>query len=137
MAVNAYVDETHAQAASAAAETTVEVSADEGIQVTAHVMADSPIEVQTAEQPPATASVDPVTVIPEVSYWSSIMDKPFNTVDGETLSTEGGVLRFKTGSYEDLSDLPSIEGIKLVDDKTFAELGMEECSILDIEKMFT
>ena len=83
-----------------------------------------------------TASVNPIQLVPTESNWEKINDKPFETVDEETLSTEGGVLRFRTGSYEDLSDLPSIEGVKLVDDKSFEDLGMEECSILSIEKMF-
>lgn len=69
--------------------------------------------------------------------WEEVEDKPFETVDDETLSTEDGVLKFKMGSYKQLTDRPSIEGVTLEDNKTFAELGMEECSILDIEKMFS
>lgn len=82
------------------------------------------------------ATPSPYHLIPTNSDWNAVTNKPFETVDGKTLSTEGGVLRFKTASYKDLTGKPSIEGVSLVDDKTFAELGMQECSMLDIEKMF-
>ena len=105
--------------------------------IKAYVSKDMPIIANAASDSPHTAQIPPTVTIPTSRTWDEVSDKPFNTVDSETLSTEGGVLRFKTASYENLSDLPSIEGVKLVDDKTFEELGMEECSILDIEKMFT
>ena len=71
------------------------------------------------------------------SDWEQIENKPFETVDNETLSTTGGVLKFKMGSYNDLTDLPSIEDVTLKGNKTFADFGMDECSILEIEKMFS
>ena len=88
-------------------------------------------------------SSDPITadinkhVLVKGSDWEQIENKPFETVDDETLSTVGGVLKFKMGSYNDLTDTPSIEDVTLKGNKTFADLGMEECSILDIEKMFS
>lgn len=69
--------------------------------------------------------------------WSDVLNKPFSSVDKEQFSTDSGVLRFKTISYNDLKDKPSIEGVPLVKDKSFADLGLEEASILDIEKMFS
>lgn len=38
--------------------------------------------------------------------------------------------------YEKLQHLPSIEGVELRGNKTFAELGMEECSNIDIDSLF-
>ena len=110
MAINAYVSDSSS---------TISVHASDGVSAT------------------HTANVNPIQLVPTNSDWATITNKPFDAVDDKTLSTEGGVLRFKTGSYESLSDLPSIEGVQLVDDKTFADLGMEECSILSIEKMFS
>ena len=85
---------------------------------------------------PITAHVDNDILI-KGSDWEQIENKPFETVDDETLSIDGGVLKFKMGSYNDLIDHPSIEKVELKGDKTFADFGMEECSILDIEKMFS
>ena len=104
--------------------------------IKAYVSKGLPIVANAASDSPHTAQTSSMVTIPISRTWDEVSEKPFKTVDGETLSTEGGVLRFKTGSYEDLTDIPSIEGVKLVDDKSFEELGMEECSILDIEKMF-
>lgn len=95
--------------------------------INAYVARDSPIE----------AKVNPIQAIPTSSKWETITNKPFETVDDETLSTEDGILKFKMGSYKQLTDRPSIEDVTLKGNKTFAELGMEECSILDIEKMFS
>lgn len=136
MAINVYTETVQAQAASTSAGTTAAAIADDTAQVTAYPLIQHDVSALTDSTDQVTANSDPTKIVPEASYWSSIMDKPFNTVDGETLSTEGGVLRFKTGSYKDLTDKPSIEGVALVDDKSFEELGLTECSILDIEKMF-
>lgn len=84
---------------------------------------------------PVTANLDRNINI-KSSDWEGVTNKPFDTVDEDTLSTEDGVLKFKTGSYNQLTNHPSIEDVTLKGNKTFAELGMEECSILDIEKMF-
>ena len=105
--------------------------------IKAYVSKNMPIIANAASDSPHTVQMTPTSIVPINSRWGDIENKPFDTVDDKTLSTEDGVLRFKTASYEDLTDLPSIEGVKLVHDKTFEELGMEECSILDIEKMFT
>lgn len=69
--------------------------------------------------------------------WDKVKNKPFDSVDEETLDTTDGVLRFRTASYESLIDLPSIENIELKGNKNFEDLGLQECSILDIERMFT
>lgn len=104
--------------------------------INAYVSEDVPITASAMSDSTHTAQVTPIAIVSVSRTWNEVSEKPFETVDNETLSTEGGVLRFKTGSYEDLTDIPSIEGVKLIDNKTFEELGMEECSILDIEKMF-
>lgn len=102
-----------------------------------YVTSAEPITAKVSSASPASASMNPTSIVPLSSAWANIEDKPFESVDGETLAVSNGVLHFKTGSYKDLSNLPSIEGMALVDDKSFEELGMKECSILDIEKMFT
>ena len=104
--------------------------------IKAYVSKDMPIIANAASDSPHTVQMTPTSIVPINSRWGDIENKPFDTVDEKTLSTEGGVLRFKTGSYDDLTDKPSIEGVSLADNKTFAELGMQECSMLDIEKMF-
>lgn len=43
---------------------------------------------------------------------------------------------FGTKDYEQLKNLPQIEGVTLVKNKTFSELGMEECSNQDIINLF-
>lgn len=105
--------------------------------INAYVTRDPPIVAALADDGSVAAKLNPIQFVPTSSEWDTITDKPFETVDDETLSTEGGVLKFKSGSYKQLTDRPSIEGVTLEDNKTFAQLGMEECSILDIEKMFS
>ena len=95
------------------------------------------INAYMTKNSPIEAKLNSIQFVPTGSDWSIIINKPFETVDDETLSTEDGTLKFKMGSYNQLTDHPSIEGVTLEDNKTFAELGMEECSILDIEKMFS
>lgn len=41
-----------------------------------------------------------------------------------------------TSDYQKLINKPKIEGIELIGDKTFNELGLEECSNEDILAMF-
>ena len=41
-----------------------------------------------------------------------------------------------TSDYERLINKPKIEGVELIGDKTFDELGLEECSNEDILAMF-
>lgn len=41
-----------------------------------------------------------------------------------------------TSDYEKLINKPKIEGVELIGDKTFNELGLEECSNEDILAMF-
>ena len=41
-----------------------------------------------------------------------------------------------TKDYERLKNLPQIEGITLIKNKTFTELGMTECSNQDIINLF-
>lgn len=43
---------------------------------------------------------------------------------------------FGTSDYERLKNLPQIEGITLIKNKTFTELGMTECSNQDIINLF-
>lgn len=102
-----------------------------------YVTSAEPITAKVSSASPASASMTPTSIVPLSSAWANIEDKPFESVDGETLAVSSGVLHFKTGSYEALSDLPSIEGVKLIDDRKLDELGVEECSILDIEKLFS
>ena len=96
----------------------------------------SPITAHLSGEEQYTADVNKNVLVKGVD-WTDIESKPFETVDDETLSTVGGVLKFKMGSYNDLTDTPSIEDVALKGNKTFADLGMNECSILDIEKMFS
>ena len=102
-----------------------------------YVTSAEPITAKVAPDSPTSANMNPTSIIPLSNNWQSIEDKPFESVDGETLAVSNGVLHFKTGSYEALSDLPSIEGVTLIDDRKLDELGIEECSILDIEKLFS
>ena len=94
------------------------------------------IEAHILSASPITANVNNENLI-KGDAWKDIENKPFDSVDNKTLSTTGGVLKFKTASYNDLTDHPSIEKVVLKGNKTFADLGMEECSILDIEKIFS
>ena len=88
-------------------------------------------------QSPFKVSVGQSSVNIFNTEWERIKNKPFNSVDEETLDTIGGILKFRTASYESLTDLPSIENIELKGNKNFEDLGLQECSILDIERMFT
>lgn len=45
-------------------------------------------------------------------------------------------LRASEVNYEVLDNKPKIEGVELVGDKSFEELGMEKIGIEDIEKLF-
>lgn len=94
------------------------------------------IEAKVIPSPVITAHVNNVNLI-KGDDWNDVENKPFESVDGKTLSTYGGVLHFRTASYNDLYDHPYIEGVELKGNKTFASLGMEECSMLDIEKLFS
>ena len=94
------------------------------------------IEAKVISSSPITAYVNNINLI-KGDDWKDVENKPFESVDEKTLSTYGGVLHFRTASYNDLSDWPSIESVTLRGNKTFAELGLEECSILSIEKMFS
>lgn len=104
--------------------------------IKAYVSDTGSIVAKAISDSPATAKANPASTVPLSNSWSDVENKPFESVDGKTLEVSGGVLKFKTGSYKALSDLPSIEGVALADNKTFEDLGLAECSILDIEKMF-
>lgn len=95
----------------------------------------------TAEQERAvekeTELAEDIAEIQENFKWSKLQEKPFEEVDNDTLTVTNGVLKFSKGSYNQLTDRPSIENVTLEGNKTFAELGLEECSILSIEKMFS
>lgn len=41
-----------------------------------------------------------------------------------------------SNDYESLINLPQIEGVTLIKNKTFAELGMEECTNQEIINLF-
>lgn len=82
-----------------------------------------------------TAEVNNIVTVP--NSWSEIDQKPFESVDNDTLIVSNGILKFSKGSYKQLTDIPSIENVTLEGNKTFAELGLEECSILDIKKIFS
>lgn len=77
------------------------------------------------------------TAVSMSNEWSQILNKPFSFVDEKQFSTNEGILKFKTISYNDLSNKPTIEGVPVINDKTFSDFGLEEASILDIEKMFS
>lgn len=94
------------------------------------------IDAHVLSAPPITVNVNNENLI-NGGTWIDIENKPFDSVDDETLSTSGGVLKFKTASYNNLTDIPSIEDVALKGNKTFADFGIEECSILDIEKIFS
>ena len=47
-----------------------------------------------------------------------------------------GSNRSGTSNYEQLSNLPSIEAVQLIGDKSFEDLGLEECSNLEIDSLF-
>ena len=42
----------------------------------------------------------------------------------------------KAENYENLKNLPSIEEVVLIGNKNFDELGLEECTNLDIDQLF-
>ena len=104
--------------------------------INAYLKSSTPVNAYLSSTEQYTADISKNITV-RGSDWEQIENKPFETVDDKTLSTVGGVLKFKMGSYNDLTDIPSIEDVALKGNKTFAELGMEECSILDIEKMFS
>ena len=102
----------------------------------ATIVKSSPIKVSVNSSPiKAAVSKSPINILN--TEWDKVKNKPFDSVDEETLDTTDGVLRFRTASYESLTDLPSIENIELKGNKNFEDLGLQECSILDIERMFT
>lgn len=79
------------------------------------------------------------SLVYEKESWDTLEGKPFETLDENTFKVEGGILKIKTSlssSYKNLSELPSIEGVTLIDNKTFSELGLEEASILSIKNLF-
>lgn len=82
-----------------------------------------------------TAEVNTIVTVP--NSWSEIDQKPFDDIDNDTLTVTNGILKFSKGSYKQLTNKPSIEGVTLEGNKTFAELGLEECSILDIKNIFS
>lgn len=47
-----------------------------------------------------------------------------------------GSNRSGTSNYEQLSNLPSIEAVQLIGDKSFEDLGLEECSNIEIDNLF-
>lgn len=47
-----------------------------------------------------------------------------------------GSNRTGTSNYEQLSNLPSIEAVQLIGDKSFEDLGLEECSNIEIDNIF-
>ena len=47
-----------------------------------------------------------------------------------------GSNRSGTSNYEQLSNLPSIESVQLIGDKSFEDLGLEECSNIEIDNLF-
>ena len=104
--------------------------------IKAYLQSSSPITAHLSDEERYTADANKNVLVKSVD-WTDIKSKPFETVDDGTLSTVGGVLKFKMGSYNDLTDTPSIEDVALKGNRTFADLGMDECSILDIEKMFS
>lgn len=67
---------------------------------------------------------------------------PINTLSGE-ISERSGLSgdmavpdRVGMSDYNALKNLPKIEGVELQGNKTFEELGMQECSNQDILNIF-
>lgn len=48
----------------------------------------------------------------------------------------GEVIKAKTGDYEELNNLPSINGVELMKDKSFEDLGVETLKNSEILEIF-
>lgn len=56
--------------------------------------------------------------------------------DGDMNAELGEVTRVSTSDYKDLLNKPSINGVTLVDDKSFEELGVETLRNSEILEIF-
>lgn len=63
------------------------------------------------------------------STWDNISDKPFETLDNNTLKVTDGILSVIGGggttNYSDLENKPSINSVELTGNKTLADLGIQ------------